>query len=28
MSEAYWQDILVALRQIIRATDLHSKRMM
>lgn len=28
MTEAYWQDILVALRQIIRATDLHSKRVM
>ncbi|OSQ44300.1 MarR family winged helix-turn-helix transcriptional regulator [Thalassospira alkalitolerans] len=28
MTQAYWQDILVALRQIIRATDLHSKRMM
>ncbi|WP_257280385.1 MULTISPECIES: MarR family winged helix-turn-helix transcriptional regulator [unclassified Endozoicomonas] len=28
MSEScYWNDVLVSLRQIIRATDLHSKRM-
>ncbi|OSQ39592.1 MarR family winged helix-turn-helix transcriptional regulator [Thalassospira mesophila] len=26
--QPYWQDVLVTLRQIIRATDLHSKRMM
>lgn len=26
--QPYWQDVLVALRQIIRATDLHSKSMM
>ncbi len=27
-SGTYWQDVLVALRQIIRATDLHSKKIM
>ncbi|PKR55792.1 MarR family winged helix-turn-helix transcriptional regulator [Thalassospira marina] len=26
--QPYWQDVLVTLRQIIRATDLHSKRIM
>ena len=27
-SVPHWQDVLVALRQIIRATDIHSKKMM
>ncbi len=27
-SGTYWQDVLVVLRQIIRATDLHSKKIM
>ncbi len=27
-SGPYWQDVLVTLRQIIRATDLHSKKIM
>lgn len=28
MSEKCWQDVLVALRQIIRATDIHSRKLM
>ena len=27
MAEEYWIDVLIALRRIIRATDLHSKRL-
>ena len=27
MAEEYWTDVLIALRRIIRATDLHSKRL-